>query len=98
MLGENKKYPCPNKAIMKQTTYMITINSITLDISGLRLAKSTDTITPFITGTTGSITMAGTVVIDSFSSSSSVAVFIGSGATISTTTDSNISVLGIGVS
>ncbi len=79
---------------ISSNTDVITINGITLDISGLRLAKSTDTVTPSITGTTGSITMAGTVVIDSFSSSSSVAVFIESDATVSTAAESDISILG----
>jgi len=76
---------------ISSNTDVITIGGIPLDISGLKLAKSTDTVAPSITGTTDSITMSGTVIIDSFSSSSSVAVFIRSGATISITTDSDIS-------
>ncbi|MFA6729303.1 MAG: hypothetical protein WCS17_13965, partial [Prevotella sp.] len=46
-------------------TDVITIGGVTLDISGLKLAKSTDTVTPSITGTTDSIVMSGTVIIDS---------------------------------
>jgi len=79
---------------ISSNTDVITIGGITLDISGLKLAKSTDTIMPSITGTTDSITMSGTVIIDSFSSSSSVAVFVGIGSTISTTANSDISILG----